>query len=731
MKQTRRFFLLAVIAMAFYAAQPASATITIDTTTATDWKISNGVITLDWNSQVGNIFSVHLNGHPEELVDITNTNSNHQPKGFYMDNTGLGGGTTTAGFQQDGDHYLDWWVTVASNASNAFTYTRHFIITDNNPGFHAYIVINHSATDIAGGIGQVQYVFRIDQTLFNTTYSVNSGLNNLGPMIVQRPVIPASASADHGRAVQDATLDVHGLTLPAGFTRQFDTKYDYSSYEYLHRAHGVYGTTFAAWTVIPSLESLIGGPTKQDLIFTGNILMMECQSNHLDNGFTFNVPAGQVLSRLYGPYYFHFNTFTPWKHTPAALYDDALDSARPLNRLYDHEAVLLQNGYVPSNARGTVRASIAGTREREELTEWTVLSDSQTNFQYSGVGHQYWVNDEDGDAPIRGVIPGTYRLSAYVLGKWGELRRDNIAVAANQTTHLNLTFTPENFGTARPIWTIGTPDRSAHEFLHGHVVVADNDDHHHDRDADRDEHDSDHDRDHRDWDRHEDHDRDDRIIDDREYWGNWNYWQDFAANKGAVIYYATAVGTTPATNDLNQWNYVHWQTFSPGLFGGVFNPADDTTDGYKYICPAYVGDCTKAIVPPWQVHFTTTAAQQAQGQFVTMSVGLATAEASLIVTLNGQTLIWHVGKRADAQVRSGQAGTYQWVVFEWSASKLNPPGQDNVITLSTNRPQGVMYDALRMEISNKSANHTITGWNDYEFIDVATDQPANDSVPNQ
>lgn len=42
-----------------------------------------------------------------------------------------------------------------------------------------------------------------------------------------------------------------------------------------------------------------------------------------------------------------------------------------------------------------------------------------------------------------------------------------------------------------------------------------------------------------------------------------------------------------------------------------------------------------------------------------------------------------------------------------------------------------MYDALRMEISNKSANHNTTGWNDYEFIGGGADQPTNDSVSNQ
>ena len=35
----------------------------------------------------------------------------------------------------------------------------------------------------------------------------------------------------------------------------------------------------------------------------------------------------------------------------------------------------------------------------------------------------------------------------------------------------NVQFTPENFGTASPIWTIGTPDRSAHEFLNGHATA--------------------------------------------------------------------------------------------------------------------------------------------------------------------------------------------------------------------------------------------------------------------
>jgi hypothetical protein len=191
--------------------------------------------------------------------------------------------------------------------------------------------------------------------------------------------------------------------------------------------------------------------------------------------------------------------------------------------------------------------------------------------------------------------------SVYVLGQFGELRLDGVDVAGHRPTYLNVNFTPEAFGSDPPVWTIGTPDRSSHEFLHGTITAP------------------------VDLDAKHTHDRTDRdgnsAQDDRQYWGNWNYWADFAANAGAVVYYATAVGPSPATDDLTKWNYNQWHNFDPHLYAGIFNPADDTTDGYQYICPAYVGNCAIAVVPDWQVHFAASAAQQSQGQYVVLSSG--------------------------------------------------------------------------------------------------------------
>jgi rhamnogalacturonan endolyase len=715
----KHLLLAAAAFVSTLTALPVHSQITIDTSNATDWKISNGVVNVDWLPGDGRIFSIHWNAFPsQEIIDTTNSDHNG-PKGFYMDNVGPGGGTPTNNYYLDPNgKYIDWWVTYPASSTNAFTWSHHRVLFANDPGIHIYFTLDHGPGNIAGSIGQIQWVLRSDLNQFTNTYSVNTGLSNLGATTVPMPnAVLFGTGLVAGTNVQDATSDLHGLPLPPGYRREFYTKYDYSSYEYLHQAEGVYGTSMAAWMVVPSQESLTGGPTKQDLIFTGNLLIMEAFSNHLDNQINFSVPQDAVMHRLYGPYYLHFNAFSATNRTAASLYQEALASAAQLQPAYDGETELLNSGYVPSTARGEVQAKVEGTKGLGLNQAWAVLSDNQTNVQYSHAGTQYWMNiNPGGVANFHNVAPGTYRLSVYVLGQWGELRQDSITVNAGKLTKISTSFVGENFGPLAPIWTIGTADRSSHEFLHGQITnPIDLDLNYTDQYTAR---------------------LGNSVQDDREYWGNWNYWADFAANNGAVVYYATPVGSIPATNDPTKWNYNQWHIFSPGLYAAPYNPSDVTTDGYKYLCPSYVGPfgaCTTAAVPDWQVHFTTSQDQQSQGQYFVLSVGLAATEDSPTVSLNGNPLTWHGFnlKNSDAGVRSGFSGTTQWVVFQWNTSQLNPPGQDNVITFHVGRTQGIMYDALRAEITNASADHTVTGWNDYEFLYGTNYEPANDAVVNQ
>jgi hypothetical protein len=678
-------------------------TLSINTANPADWIITNGAITLQWNSSSGHVFSVKLVGYTEELVDTTST-SGGQPNGLYMDNAGtLSAGTTTSGYTQNGNASIDWWVTTASNATNAFTTTEHFIITANDTGFHAYTTAVHAASDITGSLGAYGgYTFRINQTDFTNYYLANEGLNNPAVQSIPLPALPVLNTLDPGRQVQNAVVDLHGLTVPTGYGRQFYTKYDYSSYSYNHKAHGLYGPTYAAWAVFPSPEWLPGGPTKQGLVYTGNILSTDGLTTHLNSqAIVYTVAQGTAGSRVFGPTYFHFNTFTAARTTPDALFQEAQTYVPVFNLIYDNDALLVAGGYAPSTKRGSVAPAIAGAGSSTANTAWTVLGDNAVNFQSTVYGNNYWVNDNaTGTAGLSGVTPGIYRLSSYVLGQWGEHRQDNIAVSANQTTAVSGTFMPENFGTAVPVWTIGTPDRSAHEFLHGHDAAGN---------------------------------------DLRNFYGAFNFWADFAATNGTQIYYATAVGSTPATNDLSKINYVQWGSFDPGLYGGVYDAADDTTDGYNSAIPAYVAALPGATgtngvttpLPPLTIHFTTNAAQQAQGSYAVLSVGVACASNDVFATLNGQkVLIWHAINTSDAMVRSGQAGFYQWIVFQWPTTALNAAGADNVLLIQSNQVQGMMLDALRMEITSKSASPAVTGWNDYEFLTGSTYMPANDAVPN-
>jgi hypothetical protein len=683
-------------------AVPAHAQFSINTSNPQDWKISNGALSLDWNSTTGNVFGLVLAGHTDDLVDTTHLGADGQPDGLYMDNAGtnLGTGTTTASYHQGSNDYIDWWITTASNASNAFTITRHFLLDANDPTLHVYTVVDHAATDIAGSLGQVQYVFRLSTSLFANTYSVNSGLGNQGATMVPLPSATVLGNIDPGRQVQNAVLDLHGLAVPAGFTRSFYTKYDYASYEYQHQAHGVFGTTYGAWTVIPRAESLVAGPTKQDLIFTDNILMMECLSGH-DAGASlqYTPPQGVATRRLFGPYEFHFNVFGSAQATPAALYADAVATIAPALSFYDYVGELDGNGYTQSFDRGAVQPFIASFGTPAANQAWTVLSDPGVNFQYATGGHQYWLNQNaTGNATMSGVAPGTYRLSAYVLGQWGELRRDGVAVTAGKTTAVSgLRFTPENFGTT--VWSIGTPDRSAHEFLHGHDANGN---------------------------------------DLRDFYGSFNYWQDFATTGGAQLYYATAVGSTPATSNLNAINDVLWGVFDPGLFGGVDNASDDTTDGYIYTIPAYVASLPGASgtngvttpVPPMTIHFTTTGAQLAGAKYGVLSFALAATDGSVTVALNGHPLTWHEINTNDAAIRSALSGYTQWIAYQWDVADLAPAGADNVLTISVSQPTGVMPDALRFEMASSSADPAVTGWHDYEYVYRSTYTPANDAMPN-
>ncbi|MGA2233635.1 MAG: polysaccharide lyase family protein, partial [Tepidisphaeraceae bacterium] len=730
---TRRILRAAAAVVAGFATQRAGATISI-VENGTNWSIGNGELNIVYNAKTSstaapsaNITSIEMAGGSTQLLD-----SNDQQ--LYPEYAGadppLGGGVETSGYQVGANgNYIDFWTSTQSQgtATSAYSYAFHYVMFNNSPDIICYETLNHSATDPQEGIGQGQFLARVNPALFNNTYQYNVSVNNPGPQTAtldqyyQNPSNPsapyyAQFSGQTARQVSDATLDLTGTGLAGDWGSNIYTKYDYSSYTQFLQATTEFGSQYDVSAIYTSMDTLNGGPTKQMLQFTNNISMIEYLSGHYgDANYSYDPPAGVATNKIYGPYAF---SFTPTDgQTGAQLYQDAVNSIPTLDADYQTDAELVSSGYVTQPYRGSVQiaASNSAGWSSDVNNNTVVLSDPGKMFQESNLGYQYWAQlSPNGTASISNVAPGDYRMTLYELGQWGETRIDGVTVNSGQITiPQNVKFTPENFSAAAPIWTIGTPDRSAHEFLDGSNVAVSY------TNANA---------------------TGTRVTtngvtpggDLRQFDGAYNYWQEEQelGTPGQVVYYATAVNGHAATNNPLDWIANQWGEFDPG----VYDPSDNTTDGYAHGygpgggAPAYVmaaGGPGSYKGLPWDVNFTCTQTQLNQGQYVDLSVGLAANEASLIVTLNGHQEIWHYGNSStDAMVRSGDSGVYKFLVFEFPTSDLYGAGVEDQFTFGVSQNDGVMYDALRMEITNTSANPTTRGWYDYEYITGSNTQTA-------
>jgi hypothetical protein len=691
------------------------AQVTLTENSNTNWTITNGALTVVFSPSAEKITSLQLGvgaGASPNLLSSLDQEFAGTP---------FGAGTQTFNsVLGPGNAWVDVWTSVASTgtSTNPITYAFHYVLFNNDPTVHVYEALSHSATDPATSIGQGQFLFRTanSSSLFPNFYQQNTGPNNM--VGITTTGVPSTNSnfgtvtAQTGRNVQDATWDLTGSGIAGDNGTNFYTKYDYSTYTQFWQGMTAYGSQYSVTGVVPSMEALTGGPTKQVLNQTNpGIVNLEFLSDHygIDGsgsgafpGYGYFPPQGVDSTKLFGPYAFRIESSAG--KTGAQIYQDAIGSISSFKALYDSETELAASGYVTTSQRASIQINAANPAgwSANPVNNTVVLSDPNVNMQESHQGYQYWAQLlRGGTATISNAVPGTYRLTMYQLGQWGETRVDGVQVQHGSiSVPQNLSFEPENFGTAPPIWTIGTPDRSSHEFLNGHNASG---------------------------------------LDQRQFQGSYDYWgeEQTLGNPGKVVYYATAVGATPATNDPNKWIANQWYTFNPGLY----DSGNSTTDNYDNVAPAYVRDAAHGGTgsgpasyhgSPWEVHFTATSQQLAQGQYVVLSVAAVSLSASLVVSLNGHSATWNYNNFPgpnDPQTRSGDAGFYQWAAFQFPVADLNPAGMGDVLTLSpSSHTNGIMYDALRMEITNTSANPSTTGWFDYNYISGSTQIPQNDSV---
>jgi autotransporter-associated beta strand protein len=723
---------LLMAATAACTAGYAGAQVTLTKNSNTNWTITNGALTAVFDPQGEEITSIKLgvgSGAGEDLLNPgggTDGSLNQEFAG-----TPFGSGPQTFNdVVGPNNSYVDVWTQVASEGTttngsgtyiNPITYSFHYVLFANDPTVYVYEALSHAATDPATSVGQGQFLFRSNPSIFPNLYQINTGPNQLGTAYAQTTVgVPSTnplfntVTGTAARTVQNVTYDLTNSGITDTFNgvpgvgdngTNFFTKYDYSTYTQFYQAETMYGSQYAVTEVVPSTETMTGGPTKQELAWTDpGILNMEFLSDHygIDGsgsgaypGYAYYPTVGVASTDLFGP--FAFTVSSTASTTAPQINQNAINSIPSDIAEFNTDTELAASGYVGYGPRGSMQINAANSAgwSTNTANNTIVLSEPGVNFQESTQGDQYWAQiSQNGTATISNAAPGTYRLTMYELGQWGETRIDGVQVKAGQVTiPQSLTFTPENFGTSAPIWTIGTPNRSSNEFMNGHMSDG---------------------------------------ADLRQYYGAYNYWAEEQAlgTPGYVSYYATAVGSTPATNNPNDWIANQWQTFDPPLY----DASNNSTDNYNNEVPSYVtaaGGPASYHGSPWQVHFTVTPAQLAQGQYVVLSVGLVALDASLVVSLNGVSETWSYNNFSpdDPMVRSGDAGFYQWAAFQFPTSDLNAAGVGDEFTFGlSNHTDGVMYDALRMEITNTSAAPSTTGWHDYTYINGGSQTAPNDAL---
>jgi rhamnogalacturonan endolyase len=205
---------------------------------------------------------------------------------------------------------------------------------------------------------------------------------------------------------------------------------------------------------------------------------------------------------------------------PQALRKEATKFFSPTwnTAFYDSIAPYVPN-YVPSSGRTTWKAHV-------DLPEGAkrpiaVLAQNGVDFQDNVLditAYQYWADIDpiSGNVEIPSVKAGTYRMTVYADGIFGEYIKDDIVVTAGEVHTTHARWREENSGTE--IFRIGTPDKSSGEYRHGNTPDP----------------------------THPLHPAEYRI-----YWGVYDFPTDFP---DGVTY---TVGQSPLT-DLN---YVHWSVF--------------------------------------------------------------------------------------------------------------------------------------------------------------------------
>jgi rhamnogalacturonan endolyase len=474
---------------------------------------SNDVISFSLYKVTGHIYSVQFGGRELTASDGQGGfNQTFTQNGYFeLGNTYHGIDTYS---MRTGPGWVDAIITHTPTTYMPFTLTEHHVLRDGESGIHILDEVHHSAGNGLSYLEQLNYAFLGNPAIFNTH---DVAADRTAPM-----PLPSSVVIGGSNEVASAVSDLQGLNSP--YPKRYYTKYDWSAYAKDTTVFGITGNGFGAWMVQPDRESLPGGPMKQFTTVhqtqTDPAVLGTDQSTHYGSK---HVETSDNWSKTYAPKFLYFNTGA----SEAAMRADAEQYATLASHQTFYDSLGI-SGYTLSTDRSHVigRVNLPGGVSMEK--SMVVLSDNNTDWQRATRGYNYWVPaNTDGSFDLSNVRAGTYRISVYKDGQFGEYTQDNVTVGAATTLNIgNQSWNPASAGTK--VWQIGHPDRTAGEFKHG---------------------------------------------DTRDYCGAYNYAADFPTGVNYQI------ATSKPRDD---WNYVQWRSWNgvtTSDWNVKFNLANTTSTG--------------------------------------------------------------------------------------------------------------------------------------------------------
>ena len=404
---------------------------------------------------------------------------------------------------------------------------QYWFLRDGETGLHSFsrIAYHNETTPFLRNLQEFRTLFRPQSTMW-THLSTNEDF--YGPAPVPNP---ASTGTGIATVVQDATWYLGNRTNDPYVDQvaEYFTKYTFSNTWRDLDAHGLFADgsktpgnlTYGAWMVMNTKDTYFGGPTHSDLLVDGIVYNYMVSNHHGDN--TPNITDG--FDRTFGPQYYYFNKGAAGTSLDE-LRDDAASYAYPefAAAFYDSIAEYVPN-YVPTSGRGSWKAQIELPRGGNGAV--AILTQNGVDYQdnvLDSSAYQYWADiTDEGSVEIPLVKAGTYRLTIYTDGIFGQYEQDDIVVTAGEVTDSqSITWTAESAGSE--LWRIGYPDKSSGEYRHGRAPDS----------------------------THPLHPPEYRI-----YWAKYDYVDEFP--EGVNFH----VGESDEAVDLN---YVHWS-----VFGGYAN----------------------------------------------------------------------------------------------------------------------------------------------------------------